>query len=91
MKKEKRASARERKALSVSCADSSPGGRAKALSVSCADSSPGGRVKGCGVTKREERRLEWTVALCALCTAVVCVAGAALFVASVFFGWGAAA
>lgn len=38
-----------------------------------------------------EKKLEWMVALCALCTAVVCVAGAILFVASVFFGWGAAA
>jgi hypothetical protein len=38
-----------------------------------------------------EKKLEWMVALCALCTAAVCVAGAVLFVASVFFGWGAAA
>lgn len=36
-----------------------------------------------------EKKLEWMVALCALCTAAVCVAGAAAFVASVFFGWGA--
>ena len=39
----------------------------------------------------EERRLEWTAALCAMCTAAVCVAGAVAFVASVFFGWGAVA
>lgn len=42
-------------------------------------------------TAEKERRLEWMVALCALCTAVVCVAGAAAFVASVFYGWGAVA
>lgn len=38
-----------------------------------------------------DKKLEWTVALCMILTAAVCVAGAVLFVASVFFGWGAAA
>ena len=33
-------------ALSVTCGDSSPRGRAKALSVTCGDSSPEGRAKG---------------------------------------------
>mgnify|MGYP006355191115 CR=1 FL=1 len=33
------------KALSVTCGDSSPKGRAKALSVTCGDSSPKGRAK----------------------------------------------
>lgn len=38
----------------------------------------------------EEKRLEWQIALTALCAAAVCVTLAAAAVAAVFFGWGAA-
>lgn len=39
----------------------------------------------------DEKKLEWQVAITALCTAIVCIALAAAAMASVFFGWGAAA
>ena len=37
-----------------------------------------------------EKKLEWTVALTMILTALVFVGGAVAMAASVFFGWGAA-
>ena len=39
---------------------------------------------------KNERKLEWQIALTMILTAIICAAGAVAMVASVFFGWGAA-